>query len=139
MPKRELPLKAECTQRPGLLELARPELLRWLQERGHAALRAAQVQRWIVAGRAISFEQMTDLPRSLRAELSAAFGPLGSTIVRHLRSKDGTEKLLLKLADGQVIECVLMREEDRRTVCVSTQVGCGMGCVFCASGINGVV
>ena len=58
---------------------------------------------------------------------------------RRLSSSDGTQKLLLRLHDGNVVECVLLPERDRRTVCISTQVGCGMGCVFCASGIGGVV
>src|SRR5262249_55111867 len=108
-------------------------------ERGQAPWRGDQVRRWILTGRAVAFDQMTDLPRALRAELAAHFRPLVSRTVRHLHASDGTEKLLLQLSDGQAIECVLMREPDRRTVCVSTQVGCGMGCVFCASGLNGMV
>ena len=81
---------------------------------------------------------MTDLPLSLRRELAAAFVPLGSEIARHQESADGTHKLLLRLHDGQLVECVLIQENDRRTACISTQVGCGMGCVFCASGLDGV-
>src|SRR4029079_18174857 len=57
---------------------------------------------------------------------------------RHQRSSDGTQKLLLRLHDGRLVECVLIPEADRRTACISTQVGCGMGCVFCASGLDGV-
>ena len=58
----------------------------------------------------------------------------------HRQAADGTEKLLLELADGQRIECVLLRDDRRHaTVCISTQVGCGMGCAFCASGLDGVV
>lgn len=139
MPKWELPLELDCAPRRSVLRSARGDLLDWLRNRGHPAMRARQIRRWIVAGRATSFDQMTDLPRELRSELAAAFTPLATSVVRHLRSSDGTEKLLLRLDDGQVIECVLMREEDRRTVCVSTQVGCGMGCVFCASGLNGLI
>jgi 23S rRNA (adenine2503-C2)-methyltransferase len=60
-------------------------------------------------------------------------------VVAHRRAADGTEKLLLELSDGQRIECVLIRDGPRRTICISTQVGCGMGCVFCASGLEGVV
>lgn len=114
-------------------------MLAWLDEREQTSLRARQIQRWLVVGRATSFEQMSDLPKRLREELAAAFRPLGSDIARHLVSNDGTHKLLLRLRDGQVVECVLLREMDRRTVCISTQVGCGMGCVFCASGLGGVV
>jgi 23S rRNA (adenine2503-C2)-methyltransferase len=125
--------------RRGLLEVPEDELLAWLEARGERPMRARQVRRWIVAGRATSFEQMSDLPRRLREDFAAEFSPLGTTIDRHLTSCDGTHKLLLRLHDGQVVECVLLQEADRRTVCISTQVGCGMGCVFCASGIGGVV
>ena len=89
-------------------------------------------------GRAESFEAMSDLPKALRAELAAEFQLWTSKVARHLQSADGTEKLLLELADGGQIECVLLRDDDRRTICISTQVGCAMGCVFCASGLDGV-
>jgi 23S rRNA (adenine2503-C2)-methyltransferase len=138
MDRQELPVQAAAPRR-GLLELAPGELLDWLRARGQPPLRARQLRRWVVAGRATSFHGMTDLPRGLRQELAAEFAPLGSAVDRHLVSCDGTHKLLLRLHDGQVIECVLLQEDDRRTVCVSTQVGCGMGCVFCASGLGGVV
>jgi 23S rRNA (adenine2503-C2)-methyltransferase len=139
MQTRELPLRLSTHAKRALLDLAHDELLAWLTARGQPPLRARQVRRWILGGRATSFEQMSDLPRGLRAELAEAFTPLGATIDRHLRSLDGTEKLLLRLDDDNVVECVLLKEADRRTVCISTQVGCGMGCVFCASGIGGVV
>jgi 23S rRNA (adenine2503-C2)-methyltransferase len=138
MPRQELSVQAAAPRR-GLLELSSGELLAWIQAHGQPPLRARQLRRWVVAGRATSFEGMTDLPRALRQELAAEFIPLASAIDRHLVSCDGTHKLLLRLSDGQVIECVLLQEADRRTVCVSTQVGCGMGCVFCASGLGGVV
>src|SRR5262249_24323250 len=80
----------------------------------------------------------TDLPLSLRRDLAEAFVPLGTEIARHLESADGTHKLLLRLHDGQLVECVLIQENDRRTACISTHVGCGMGCIFCASGLHGV-
>jgi 23S rRNA (adenine2503-C2)-methyltransferase len=101
-------------------------------------LRAKQLRRWLVAGRAESFDAMTDLPRDLRAHLAAEWMPFGTHVDRHLKSSDGTLKLLLRLHDGRLIECVLIPEADRRTACISTQVGCGMGCVFCASGLDGV-
>ncbi len=133
------PLPLTSINARGLLAVPTEELLAWLQARGQPAMRARQIRRWIVVARATSFEQMTDLPLRLRQELVAEFVPLGSAIERHLVSTDGTEKLLLRLHDGHLVECVLLKEADRRTVCVSTQVGCGMGCVFCASGIGGVV
>lgn len=139
MVKVELPLQTRQPAPRGLLEVPAADLREWLAQHGQPPLRARQLRRWIVAGRAVSFDLMTDLPKGLRGELAGEFAPLGSVVERHLRSSDGTEKLLLRLADGNVVECVLMREADRRTVCVSTQVGCGMGCVFCASGIGGAV
>ncbi len=81
---------------------------------------------------------MTNLPQSLREELAGEFALWSTQIARHTRAEDGTEKLLLTLADGGQIECVLLRDEVRRTICISTQVGCGMGCVFCASGLDGL-
>jgi 23S rRNA (adenine2503-C2)-methyltransferase len=110
----------------------------WLVEHGQPAFRGAQVRTWIFEGRAGGFEEMSDLPKGLRAELAAEFGLWSSKVVRHLVSADGTEKLLLQLADGGQIECVLLREGERRSICISTQVGCAMGCVFCASGLEGV-
>jgi len=109
-----------------------------LAERSQPAFRAAQIRKWVFEGRAESFEAMSDLPKSLRADLAVAFQLWTSKVVRHLTSDDGTEKLLLELSDGGKIECVLLREDDRRSICISTQVGCAMGCVFCASGLDGV-
>ena len=81
---------------------------------------------------------MSDLPKSLRGELANYFSIWTSQVVSHSRDEDGTEKLLLQLHDGGRVECVLLRDAGRRTLCISTQVGCGMGCVFCASGLDGV-
>ncbi len=82
---------------------------------------------------------MSDLPKRLREQLASAFLPLETRVLRtDQAAEEGTAKLLVGLADGRAVECVVMREADRRTVCVSTQVGCAMGCVFCASGLAGV-
>jgi 23S rRNA (adenine2503-C2)-methyltransferase len=126
------------TQRRGLLDLSAAELAAWLEERGERRLRARQLRRWLLVAGAESFDAMTDMPKRLRQELADAFVPLSTEIVKHLEASDGTHKLLLRLRDGSLIECVLIQEDDRRTACISTQVGCGMGCVFCASGLNGV-
>jgi 23S rRNA (adenine2503-C2)-methyltransferase len=122
----------------ALLDVAPADLLAWLKAHGQPAMRARQVRRWILVGRAESFDDMTDLPRDLRQALAEDFLPLGTRVARHLEAADGTHKLLLGLADERLVECVLIQEESRRTACISTQVGCGMGCVFCASGLNGV-
>lgn len=135
----ELSCQTPADLRRPLLEVPSEELLAWLQARGQAPLRARQIHRWLLIGRAESFADMSDLPKGLREDLAAEFRPLGGDIVRHLVSCDGTHKLLLRCTDGQLVECVLLQEANRRTVCVSTQVGCGMGCVFCASGLGGVV
>jgi 23S rRNA (adenine2503-C2)-methyltransferase len=81
---------------------------------------------------------MTNLSKPLRQALSGEFDIWTARIAKHLTAGDGTEKLLLELADGGKIECVLLREESRRSICISSQVGCAMGCVFCASGLDGV-
>jgi 23S rRNA (adenine2503-C2)-methyltransferase len=103
------------------------------------AWRAKAIRRWLHGGRATSFADMTDLPRGLRERLAERFTIWTTSVVAHKVAPDGTEKLLLELADGQRIECVLLRDGERRTVCISSQVGCAMGCVFCASGIDGVI
>jgi 23S rRNA (adenine2503-C2)-methyltransferase len=122
----------------AVLELANDELLTWLSAHCQPPLRARQIRRWIFAGRTESFDAMSDLPHELRQALAKEFTPLGTRIDRHQVARDGTHKLLLRLSDDQLIECVLLQEDGRHTACISTQVGCGMGCVFCASGLNGV-
>ncbi|MDW8080273.1 MAG: radical SAM protein, partial [Thermoguttaceae bacterium] len=82
---------------------------------------------------------MTDLPLALRQQLQQQLPLFATTLVQHRSAPDGTHKLVLRLRDGHLIECVLIQEQDRATACISTQVGCGMGCVFCASGLAGVV
>jgi 23S rRNA (adenine2503-C2)-methyltransferase len=123
---------------PHLLDAIDASLESWFHERGQGAYRVGQVRKWLFGRRAAAFQEMTDLPQAMRAELADAFTLWTTTIARHTRADDGTEKLLLTLADGGQIECVLLRDEVRRTICISTQVGCGMGCVFCASGLDGL-
>jgi 23S rRNA (adenine2503-C2)-methyltransferase len=122
----------------SLLDATTAELTTWLAGRGYPAYRSRQILRWVFEGRAESFATMTDLPARLREELDADWTVFATTLDQRRGSPDGTDKLLLECRDGRKVECVLMVESDRRTVCVSTQVGCGMGCVFCASGIKGV-
>lgn len=121
-----------------ITDLSRQELAEWCADAGAGTYRADQIRRWIFGKRVNSFDDMHDLPAALRQRLAEEFLLFASQIARHQKSVDGTEKLLLRLADDEHIECVLMREDDRRTVCVSTQVGCAMGCIFCASGLLGV-
>ncbi len=102
-------------------------------------MRFRQIRHWILARRAESFDEMTDLPNALRQRLREEFVVFAAQIEHHAEAADGTHKLALRLQDGQLLECVLIQEAGRHTACISTQVGCGMGCVFCASGLGGVV
>src|SRR5579883_1836723 len=125
--------------KPGILDVSAAELRPWLAERGQPPMRVNQIRRQVLANRAVTFEEMSDLPKALRTELTEAFSVFSTRIERHLTASDDTHKLVLRLADDRMIESVLIQDEGRATACVSTQVGCGMGCVFCASGLNGVV
>lgn len=112
---------------------------------GQPAYRAAQILGWRFRKRVTSWEAMTDLPAKLRADLAARFLLSSLEPLRKLGSTDTTQKLLFRLRDGQLIESVLIpaspalygERSDRRTLCVSTQVGCAYGCKFCASGLDG--
>ena len=124
--------------KPHMLDALDDLLGRWAAEQNVPGYRVAQVRKWLFEKRAGDWEEMTDLPKALRADLAERFRLWSTEIAKHTQSDDGTEKLLLTLADGGQIECVLLRDTARRTICISTQVGCGMGCVFCASGLDGV-
>ncbi len=123
-----------------LLDWSPQQLRAWFVEQGLPEYRATQLRRWLLERTVDRFEEMTDLPKALRHRLTEAFELWTTRVVTHRRSEDETDKLLLELADGQRIECVLLRDDrQHRTICLSTQVGCAMGCVFCASGLDGVV
>jgi len=124
---------------PGILDVPKDDLRAWLTERNQPPMRIGQIRRQILANRATSFEEMSDLPKDLRVELAAAYSVFSTRIERHLIAADQTHKLVLRLNDDRMIECVLIQDDSRATACISTQVGCGMGCVFCASGLNGVI
>jgi 23S rRNA (adenine2503-C2)-methyltransferase len=130
--------EARETAKSPVLEFSTEEWCRWMLAQGYPAYRARQLLDWIIRRRAQSFEVMSDLPRSLRRRLDCKWTVFGAHVVYHDVSPDATQKLVLECRDGRRIECVLMAEAERRTVCLSSQVGCGMGCVFCASGLSGV-
>ncbi len=110
----------------------------WLMHRGEAGYRAKQIIEWIYERGVSTFDEMTNLSRTLRQRLSADLRLYASTVVRDVESTDRTRKLLLRWADGATTECVMIPDGRRRTACISTQVGCPVGCVFCASGLNGL-
>jgi 23S rRNA (adenine2503-C2)-methyltransferase len=124
--------------KPSILEQSVDSLSGWLQGRSLPKYRAKQILGWVYQRRAESFEAMTDLPKGLRSELDTAFDFYCTQTIATQNSEDGTQKILLQLPDGGRIECVLLRDGPRRSICVSSQVGCAMGCVFCASGLDGV-
>ena len=99
--------------------------------------RAGQVLRRLWLNPAPTFESMTELPKSLRGELESAFALPRLKIVARQRSIDGTEKFLFMLSDGQAIESVAIPENDRMTLCISSQAGCALQCAFCATGAMG--
>ena len=129
-----------------LLSLTRDQLAAELERLGHPRYRAAQLCAWIYELRAKRFEEMTNLPPALRAQLAASHALRPLTKIRETGSMDTTRKFLFQLQDGQLIETVLIpaspalygEPSDRRTVCISSQVGCAYGCKFCASGLDGV-
>jgi 23S rRNA (adenine2503-C2)-methyltransferase len=125
-------------QKRHLLDLPESELVTWLAGQGERPFRAKQIRQWLFQKRIESFGEMTDVGARLRHSLEQDFFLWSARACEHQIADDGTEKLLLVLADGGRIECVLLFDDGRRTICVSSQVGCAMGCVFCASGLDGV-
>lgn len=120
-------------------DLSFAEVAQFLRALGEPAYRAQQVWEWVWYQLAQDFSAMTNLPLSLREELRARFVLQPFATLASQTDEEGTEKVLLGLRDGTSVETVLIREEGRRTVCLSTQVGCPVGCAFCATGQMGFV
>ena len=123
----------------NLKSMTLPEIAAVLKELGQPAFRAKQLFSWLHKG-VQSFDEMTNLPQSLRQALETEYPICPPEVVRKQESqKDGTIKYLWKLSDGNCVETVLMRYHYGNTVCISTEVGCRMGCAFCASTLGGLV
>ena len=123
----------------NLKSLTQPELAEILKELGQPPFRAKQVFAWLHKG-VRSYDEMTNLPAGLRQKLAAEMPFTVPRVVRKQESaRDGTIKYLWQLSDGNCVETVLMRYHYGNTVCISTEVGCRMGCAFCASTIGGLV
>ncbi len=122
-----------------LNSLTQQQLTELMEQMGQPAFRAKQIFRWIHEKQVTDFFQMTDQPKSLLEQLSQRFELVQLVVARRQQSKDGTIKFLFQLPDENCIETVLMRYNYGNTVCVSTQVGCRMGCRFCASTQAGLV
>jgi len=126
-------------RRPDLAELERPALEAALVERGQDAFRGDQIFRWIHRRGVTDVGAMTDLPLDLRRRLADEFVLTTPTLAHREKSSDGTEKFLLRLADGRQIESVFIPDTPSMTFCISTQVGCAMACAFCLTGKMGLV
>lgn len=129
----------------SIKSLTLDELAGRLSAVGEPAYRAKQVIEWLYVKRAAEFSEMTNLPAALRRRLAAEFDERPLEVVRRIGSEDTTRKFLFRLRDGQLVETVLIpaspalygEASDRRTICISSQVGCAYGCRFCASGLDG--
>ncbi len=121
----------------NLRDMRQEEVIAFCRSLGQPDYRGRQLFAWLYRPGVTSFAQMTDLPKEFRRQLAGS-AVLGlPEVLDERRSEDGTRKLALRLADGAVIESVLIPEEERQTLCVSTQAGCNMGCAFCMTGRMG--
>ncbi|MBO0470948.1 23S rRNA (adenine(2503)-C(2))-methyltransferase RlmN [Enterococcus sp. DIV0242_7C1] len=122
-------------EKASIYGLTKEELIAWFIDHGEKKFRATQVWEWLYIKRVTAFNEMTNLSKELIALLEENFiiNPLRQVIIQE--AKDGTVKYLFELPDKNMIETVLMRQEYGLSVCVTTQVGCNIGCTFCASGL----
>jgi len=120
----------------NLRDLDKTELTALMKEMGQGAYRAGQIFKWTHKVGVSGFDEMTDLPKGLRAALAERFTLTAPAMLRRQIARDGTRKYLWGFADGNCVEAVLMHYEHGNTICISTQAGCRMGCVFCASTIG---
>ncbi|MBD7936771.1 MULTISPECIES: 23S rRNA (adenine(2503)-C(2))-methyltransferase RlmN [Cytobacillus] len=130
--------KTETNHQPSIYSLQLDELKDWLKENNEKAFRASQIFDWLYTKRVTSFDDMTNLSKGLREKLAATFTLTTLKTIIQQQSTDGTIKFLFELHDGYSIETVLMRHEYGNSVCVTTQVGCRIGCTFCASTLGGL-
>jgi 23S rRNA (adenine2503-C2)-methyltransferase len=122
----------------SIYSLSIDELKQWLTENGEKSFRAAQIYDWLYQKRVTSFEDMSNLSKELRDKLNDEFTITTLNTIIQQTSADGTIKFLFELHDGYSIETVLMRHEYGNSICVTTQVGCRIGCTFCASTLGGL-
>ncbi|MBW1954646.1 MAG: 23S rRNA (adenine(2503)-C(2))-methyltransferase RlmN [Deltaproteobacteria bacterium] len=125
--------------RPDIKNLTPEELSAWLKDNGVDAYRTRQIFKWIYIRNADRFEDMTDLGKDLRARLAATFSIPRLAVQKVETAGDGTSKFLFRLSDGAHIESVLIPERDHDTLCISSQVGCAMGCAFCRTARGGFI
>ncbi|MBB5172129.1 23S rRNA (adenine(2503)-C(2))-methyltransferase RlmN [Texcoconibacillus texcoconensis] len=124
--------------KPSILTLRFDHLQQWLKEQGEPSFRASQIYQWLYEKRVTSFEEMSNLSKDLRGKLANDFTLDTLKLITSQTSSDGTIKFLFELQDGYSIETVVMRHNYGNSVCVTTQVGCRLGCTFCASTLGGL-
>ncbi len=127
----------QTTERVNLLDLDREGLVAFCEQMGEKRFRAIQLLRWIHRHCVGDFEKMTDLAKSFRAKLIAQTEIKAPVPIWDKKSTDGTRKWLFDVGNGNAVETVFIPEDDRGTLCVSTQAGCAMGCLFCSTGKQG--
>nr|WP_088069373.1 23S rRNA (adenine(2503)-C(2))-methyltransferase RlmN [Gottfriedia luciferensis] len=131
-------VKIDKVQKPSIYSLKVSDLEDWLKAQKQQAFRAKQIYNWLYIQRVASFEEMQNIPKDLRTLLEENFTITTLKTLVKQTSSDGTMKFLFELYDGYSIETVLMRHNYGNSVCVTTQVGCRIGCTFCASTLGGL-
>jgi len=126
-------------QKIDIKELTRDELILWLKYRDIKPYRANQILKWIYLRQADTFDVMTDVKKEIRKQLSQHFYIHRLEKARVETSQDGSKKYLFKLSDGKYVESVLIPEKDHYTLCISSQVGCAQGCLFCLTAKGGFI
>ena len=124
--------------KPFIYDLSLEELQEWAVQQGESAFRGAQIFDWLYVKRVNSFDEMTNLSKTLRQKLDEQFSFVTLNEITKFESKDGTVKFLFGLHDDHAIETVIMKHNYGNSVCVTTQVGCKVGCTFCASTLGGL-
>jgi len=135
----EIQTKPQADIKPDITELTREELTAWVRDHDLPAYRTGQIMRWLYQKHAISFDEMTDIAKTTRGVLSDHFSILSIKKQQVESSSDGSQKYLFGLSDGRTIETVLIPEKTHHTLCISTQVGCAMGCRFCMTATSGLI
>ncbi|MBW7459822.1 23S rRNA (adenine(2503)-C(2))-methyltransferase RlmN, partial [Paenibacillus sepulcri] len=124
--------------KPFIYDYTIDQLQDWMKENGEPAFRGTQLFEWLYVKRVMSFEDMTNLSKGLRQKLDDQFQFVTLSEITRFESKDGTVKFLFGLHDNHAIETVIMRHSYGNSICVTTQVGCRIGCTFCASTLGGL-
>ncbi|EMT46950.1 MULTISPECIES: 23S rRNA (adenine(2503)-C(2))-methyltransferase RlmN [Anoxybacillus] len=124
--------------KPSIYSMRLEDLQSWVEQQGEKPFRATQIFEWLYQKRVASFDEMTNIPKTLRERLNEHFVITTLNTLVQQTSKDGTMKFLFELHDGYSIETVLMRHDYGNSICVTTQVGCRIGCTFCASTLGGL-